>query len=100
MATADVSFGLAGLVVNGSAVGIRSGNPTSTEQVTTSGTSAATTNAAAVDGVATIYSDAAHYAVVGKNPTASATTGWVCPADIPTDIAVAKGEKVALITRT
>lgn len=97
MATAYVSFGGAGEVMAGGVLPVRRGNPSSTETVTTSGTSAATTNAAAYSGVATIDCASALYAVVGPNPTAAPTTGWYIPAGITTDIAVNTGDKVALI---
>lgn len=99
MAAVYVSFGIAGhRATSGGGVPVRHGNPTSTEIVTTSGTSAATTNSASVDGIASIYSDADHYAVVGASPTAAAGTGWFVQANQSFEIGVNSGDKVALIT--
>lgn len=98
MATAYVSFGKMATTDGDQQGPVVRGNPDSTEAVTTSGTSAATTNVSAGNGVAVIFSDTAHYATVGATPTATATTGWYIPANQQFDIKVSTGDKVALIT--
>jgi hypothetical protein len=97
MATAYVSFGAFAIKDAKTGAPIVNGNPTSTETVTTSGTSAATTGAAVNDGVAAIYCASAVYAVSGAAPTASATTGWYLEAGVTFHMAVAAGDKIALI---
>lgn len=97
MATAYVAFGPVGLVMNGGPIGIRRGNPSWAGTVTTSGTSAQTADAAEYEGVASIYCDTALYAVVGPDPTASASTGWHIPPATLVEIAISAGDKVALI---
>jgi len=97
MATAYVSFGSGGALGANGSIPVRNGNPTTTETVTTSGTSAASTNASPVSGFVEINCTTALYATVGTAPTAAATTGWYIPAGIPTQIGTLEGQKVALI---
>lgn len=98
MATAIVSFGKAGdgFRMPGQAQ-LFTGNPFSTEAVTTSGTSAATTAAAPTEGVARITMGAAGYIVIGASPTATATTGWYAAEAETIELCVVTGDKVAII---
>ncbi len=98
MATAYVSFGKMATTDGNQQGPILSRNPASTEAITTSATSVTTVSEALDDGVAVIFSDAAHYVVVGPAPTAAATTGWYSPASQSLDVKVKAGDRVALIT--
>lgn len=97
MATAYVSFGAAAVKDAKTGAPIVDGNPTTTETVSTSGTSAATTNTAARDGVAAIYCGSNVYAISGASPTAAAGTSWFIPAGVLFHVAVKAGDKIALI---
>jgi hypothetical protein len=97
MATAYVSFGAAALKDGATGAPVVLRNPATTETVTTSGTSAATTNTAPQDGIAAIYCATAVYAVAGASPTAAPTTGWYIPGAVLFHMAVKAGDKIALI---
>lgn len=97
MATAYVSFGVGGGRSPSGPVPVLADNPTSTEVISTSASSAQSVGSATVDGIVRVNCDTALYATVGANPTASATTGWFIPTSETTEIAIASGEKIALI---
>lgn len=97
MGTAIISFGQAGGSATNAKLALRGRAPDVTEPLTTSGTSAATTATASSHCLAAIYPSVAGYAVAGASPTASSTTGWYCPADMFTEIAVNYGDKIAFI---
>lgn len=97
MATAYVTFGKPATTENDSPAPIYQGDTTASETVTTSGTSAQTTGTSDGVGVATIFCASALYALAGSNPTVTATNGRYIPANLPIDIRVEDGDKVALI---
>ena len=98
MATAHISFGPAGLRASfGDGMPVLGSQPTSSEIITTSTASQQSAQAATIDGIVRLRCSAALYARTGVNPTVSATTGWYIPAGETTEIAISKGEKIALI---
>ena len=97
MATAYVTFGKPATTENDSPAPIYQGDDAVTEVVSTSGTSAQTTGTSDGVGVATVFCATAVMALAGSNPTASATAGRYVPANLPIDIRVEDGDKVALI---
>ena len=94
MATAYVSFGRAGAKGSFEIVDIRNGNPTSTETVTTSASSAQSVGTAPSNGFVSIFCASDLYARVGINPTAAPTTSWFVPNGSTFEIGVKAGEKV------
>lgn len=97
MATAYVSFGRSGAKGNNADAQIRNGNPTSTETVTTSASSAQSSNVALIDGMVSVDCDSALYATVGTSPTATPTTGWYIKAGQTFETGVRAGERIALV---
>lgn len=71
----------------------------SAEVTTPTGTSAATTAAARADqGVCRVTTDTQVYVTFGSSPTATAATGFMCPAGSVSLFRVKSGDKAAVIT--
>ena len=90
MATLYVSW------IGGVSEGVAFG-PVKSETVTTSGTSAKS-GANPACKIVRLHSDAAHYVAVGDEPTATSANGVYVPANIPFDLAITNGKKIAAIT--
>lgn len=96
MGTVNVVIGTVG-GLSGSAQAYN-GSPESAENVTSSATSAATTNTAVRDGLcARVTTDTAVYVKTGASPTAAAGTDWYLPANGTIDLFLNTGDKVAVI---
>lgn len=73
------------------------GGALAAENLTSSGTSAQSTNTAPVGCYVRITSDTAGYVKTGSNPTAAVGDEWRLLENQPLDLEVNKGDKVAVI---
>lgn len=98
MANAIIAYGFAGgSTPNGQITQVRTGDPSATEVITTTGSPQATAAAATADGIALIVVDGPAYVTVDGNTVA--TRAWPVPENQLFDIGVTKGQRVRIWDR-
>lgn len=98
MATVNVVFAAGGARGTFGSLDVYRGVPASAENITSSGTSAVSTNAATTGSIARITaSGGAVYAKVGSAPTATVGGDWLIPDGASLDLAIPVGYKIAVI---
>lgn len=98
MASVYVTFGEVGQRVQNGILHVFDANGLVSEVVTSSGTSAQSSNAATKRGqIVQIVCATAVYATAASDPTATATNGVYVPANLPTYLVLDKDDKIAVI---